>query len=176
MVTPQTDNGGSHNCQRLFLSCPKCNQFFLGAARIECKKFEVSTMSRFGVIVYINMFSCLLACRKCILLFSRQWLNQFQFCFLQKLWNSGHNILYINLAWLFCLLFPKIVKNWFLNLTKFTRGTQNQSIFWYQYTNSILSKKYKKMIWNLKTVRKNSKIKFSYSTRGLIYSIKKFFM
>ena len=46
--------------QRLFLPCPKSNQFFLGAARIECKKFEVSTMSRFWVIVSINLFSCFL--------------------------------------------------------------------------------------------------------------------
>ena len=113
--------------QRLFLPCLKSNQFFLGAARIECKKFEVSTMSRFWVIVSTNLFVFLLAYRKCILLFSRQRLDQFQFCFLQNMWNSRHNIPYSEHVWLFCLLFPKIAKNWFLNLTKyniFTRGTR----------------------------------------------------
>ena len=48
--------------QRLFQPCPKSNQFFLGSGRIECKKFEVPTMSRFWVIVSTNLFACFLAC------------------------------------------------------------------------------------------------------------------
>ena len=113
--------------QPLFQPCPKSNQFFLGAERIECKKFEVPTMSRFWVIVSINLFVCLFAYRKWILRFSQQRLDQFEFCFLQKMWNSKHNILYSEHVWLFCLLFKKIAKHWFLNLTTFnifTRGTR----------------------------------------------------
>ena len=46
--------------QRLFLPCPKTIQLFYRAARIKCKKLEVSTMSRYWDFLLINLLACLL--------------------------------------------------------------------------------------------------------------------
>ena len=77
--------------KRLFLPCPKSNQFFLRAAPIDCKKSEESTRSSFWVIVLINLFVFLFSCFL-VFLFSCL-LTESVFCdFLGNGWTNSDSV------------------------------------------------------------------------------------
>ena len=70
----------------------------------------------------------MLAYRKHILRFSQQCRNQFEICFLQKMWNSRHKLFISEHFKLSCSISSQNSKNWFFNLNKTNRFTRENGV------------------------------------------------
>ena len=113
--------------QRLFLPCLKTIQLFYRAARIKCKKLEVSTMSRYWDFLLINLLACLLT-ESVFCDFLSNATTNLKSVFWKWCKISGTNFSSVTFYNQFCFVFSQNAKNWFFNLNKTNRFTRENGV------------------------------------------------
>ena len=141
--------------QRLFLPCPKTIQLFYRAARIKCKKLEVSTMSRYWDFLLINLLACLLT-ESVFCDFLSNVATNLKSVFCKRCEIPGIKLFISDHFKLPCSISSQNSKNWFFNLNKTNKFTrENPKMFTVMKFPSTPQTKLKKS--NLKELKHPSK-------------------